>query len=577
MRNYDGLAASSGIGIGKAWIFTPQNPVVDSTPAADPEAELAAFRAAQQRVDAHLEALYERVLAEQGEDEAAIFESHRELLHDDELESDVKSRIRDEKQRATLAVKEALDAAAATMRALDDDYLRERAAEFEDLRQNLLLALNGMPFASLADAPSGSIVFARDLSPSETAQLNPAQIQGFVLEHGGLTSHVAILARNIGLPAVMGISNILESIESGVSVIIDGDKGQLTVQPDDATLALTKRKQQAQNARKAEYAKLRDQSAITTDGRRFPLFTNIGSAKDLHLVDDNGAEGVGLFRSEFLFMENATAPSEERQYQEYRKVVEHLKGKPVILRLLDVGGDKPLPYLDTPEEENPFLGWRGVRLYAANLPIFHSQIRAALRACAHGNLWLMIPMIISLDELRWVKAQIAEQRELMKGEGIAVGEQLKVGVMIETPAAAIVARQLAKEADFFSIGSNDLTQYTLAVDRGNVQVAPLYDSLHPAVLSLMKKACDAAHHAGIDIGICGEMGSDLQATALLIGMGFNEISISGRRLPAVKYALRHFPYQACRALLAEAIALDNAEAVRERVAAFQRQYLPEEA
>ncbi|MDO5091698.1 MAG: phosphoenolpyruvate--protein phosphotransferase [Cardiobacteriaceae bacterium] len=577
MKQYEGLAASSGIGIGKAWIFTPQNPVVDDTPATDPDAELAAFQAAQQRVDAHLEKLYERVLAEQGEDEAAIFESHRELLCDDELESDIKNRIRNEQQRATFAVKEALDAAAAAMRALDDDYLRERAAEFEDLRQNLLLALNDMPFASLGDAPPGSIVFARDLSPSETAQLDPAQIQGFVLEHGGLTSHVAILARNIGLPAVMGISNILETIESGADTIIDGDKGSLVVHPDAATLAATKRKQQAQIARKAEYAKLRDQRAITLDGRHFPLLTNIGSAKDLHLVDDNGAEGVGLFRSEFLFMENATAPSEERQYQEYRKVVEHLKGQPVILRLLDVGGDKPLPYLDTPEEENPFLGWRGIRLYAANLPIFLSQIRAALRACAHGDLWLMIPMIINVDELRWVKQHIAEQREIMQKEGIAVGEKLKVGVMIETPAAAIIARQLAKEADFFSIGSNDLTQYTLAVDRGNVQVAPLYDSLHPAVLSLMKKACDAAQSAGIDIGICGEMGSDLQATPLLIGMGFNEISISGRRLPAVKYALRHFPYQACRALLAEAITLDDAEAVRKRVAAFQRHYLPEDA
>lgn len=576
MKQYEGLAASSGIGIGKAWVFTPQNPGIDENPTTDPAAAWEAFRAAQKRVDAHLEALYERVLEKQGEDEAAIFDSHRELLHDDELESDIKALIHDENYSATRAVKTALDAAAATMRGLEDEYLRERAAEFEDLRQNLLLALNDMPFASLANAPEGSIVFARDLSPSETAQLNPENVQGFVLEHGGLTSHVAILARNIGLPAVMGLSHILEDISDGADTIIDGDKGTLALNPDRDTLLAAKRKQQEQIARKAEYAKLRDKTAITTDNRHFPLFTNIGSAKDLHLVDENGAEGVGLFRSEFLFMENATAPSEERQYQEYRKVVEHLKGRPVILRLLDVGGDKPLPYLDTPEEENPFLGWRGVRLYAANLPIFHSQIRAALRASAHGNLWLMIPMIIATDELRWVKAQVAEQRELLKKEGQTVGDKMKIGVMIETPAAAIIAEQLSKEADFFSIGSNDLTQYTLAVDRGNVQVSPLYDSLHPAVLTLMKRACDAAHYAGIDIGICGEMGGDLHATPLLIGMGFDEISISGRRLPAVKYNLRHMPYQACRALLAEAIKLDNAESVRARVAEFQRRYLPDE-
>ena len=564
MKNYEGLAASPGIAIGQAWIFRPQTPNIDTRTIAEDEIknEYRAFRNAQAKVDAHLEALYNRVLEKQGEHEAAIFESHRELLADEELENDIQALIRDERKTATAAVKEYLDQVAATMRALEDEYLRERAAEFEDLQNNLLLALNGLPFASLASAPPDSVIFAEDLTPSETAQLDVEKVRGFVLEHGGLTSHVAILARNLGMPAVMGMRNIMNEVRSGITALLDGDTGELILNPDDKTRKIYSEKKAQQDAQKAEYAKLHGKPATTEDGKTFALYSNIGSPNDLHLIDENGSEGIGLFRSEFLFMESKQAPSEDQQYAIYRKVAEHMKGKTVILRLLDIGGDKPLSYLNFPKEENPFLGWRGVRLYKDNPEVFLSQIRAAIRAAAYGDLWVMIPMVISLDELRWVKQQIAEQSIKLEAEGRNHNPNLKVGIMIETPASALIAEQLAKEAAFFSIGTNDLTQYTLAVDRGNTKISVLYDGLHPAVLRLMKMTCDAGRKAGIDVGICGEMGGQLEATPLLVGMGFNEISISGKMLPAVKYSISQLNAAACRELLDKAIAANDADAVR---------------
>ena len=565
MKNYEGLAASPGIAIGQAWIFRPQTPNIDTRTISDAEVknEYRAFRNAQAKVDAHLEGLYNRVLEKQGEHEAAIFESHRELLADEELDNDIQALIRDEHKTATAAVKEYLDQVAANMRALEDEYLRERAAEFEDLQNNLLLALNGLPFASLASAPPDSVIFAEDLTPSETAQLDIEKVRGFVLEHGGLTSHVAILARNLGMPAVMGMRNIMNEVKSGITALLDGDTGKLILDPDDKTRKIYTEKKAQQDAQKAEYAKLHGKPATTEDGKTFALYSNIGSPNDLHLIDENGSEGIGLFRSEFLFMESKQAPSEDQQYAIYRKVAEHMKGKTVILRLLDIGGDKPLSYLNFPKEENPFLGWRGVRLYKDNPEVFLSQIRAAIRAAAYGDLWVMIPMVISLDELRWVKQQIAEQSIKLEAEGRNHNPNLKVGIMIETPASALIAEQLAKEAAFFSIGTNDLTQYTLAVDRGNTKISVLYDGLHPAVLRLMKMTCDAGRKAGIDVGICGEMGGQLEATPLLVGMGFNEISISGKMLPAVKYSISQLNAAACRELLDKAIAANDAEAVRQ--------------
>ncbi|MDO4435718.1 MAG: phosphoenolpyruvate--protein phosphotransferase [Cardiobacteriaceae bacterium] len=565
MVTHKGLGASAGIATGQAWIFAPQAANIDTRTIGDDEIamQIEAFYQARSRVDAHLEALYNRVLEKQGEHEAAIFESHRELLSDEELENDIKSLIQDERKTATNAVKLYLDQVAETMRSLDDEYMRERAAEFLDLQNNLLLALNGLPFASLASVPQDSIIFAHDLTPSETAQLDPEKVRGFVLEHGGLTSHVAILARNLGMPAVMGLPKALSVVKSGEKVIIDGDSGRLVVNPSDEEAARYQEKHQRKLAEKAEFAKLYGKPALTKDGRHFKLYSNIGSPNDLHLIEANGSDGIGLFRSEFLFMEASHAPSEDEQYKIYRQVVEHLKGKTVILRLLDIGGDKPLSYIQFPKEENPFLGWRGIRMYSEEYEIFCAQIRAAIRAAAYGDLWVMIPMIVNVEELLWVKEQIRLQAIKLDEEGRNHNPHLKVGIMVETPASALIAEQLAKVADFFSIGTNDLTQYTLATDRGNTKISHLYDSLHPAVLRLMKMTCDAAHQAGIEVGICGEMGGQLEAVKLLVGMGFDEISISGKQLPAVKYHISQVDYRECRALLEQAITLNDAAAVRQ--------------
>lgn len=562
-RQLKGLAASPGIAAGNAWIFIPQSPAIHFQASDNAEAEIEAFRHAQNTVEAHLQSLYKKVLAEQGEEEAEIFSSHVELLRDEEFEQDVLALMKDEQYSATRAVKEYLDQAAATMRALDDDYLKERAAEFEDLQKNLLLALNNMPFASLGDAPADTIIFAQDLSPSETAQLNPKNVRGFVLAGGGLTSHVAILARNIGLPAVMGISNVLEQVQNGESILLDGSRGEIIVQPDEATQTQFSQKAAAEAQLQVEYAALLHQPATTTDGQTIKLYSNIGSPKDLHLVEDNGSEGIGLFRSEFLFMSANSAPSEEAQYQAYKQAAEHLGERQLILRLADIGGDKPLPYLNFPHEENPFLGWRGVRIYDEMRHVFDAQIRAALRAAVHGNLQIMIPMVSNVDEILFVRREVAMQVAALQAEGKACNPDIKIGIMIETPAAVLIAPQLAKHADFFSIGTNDLTQYIIAADRGNTKISSLYDSLHPAVLRAMKMAVDAAHAAGIEIGVCGEMGGQIEATPFLVGMGFHELSVSGRGVPAVKHRIRQLSAKDCRALLEEALQLDDGIAVRQ--------------
>lgn len=570
MKTYKGLAASPGISEGALWHYRPQQPQIDmrSIDEAEVSSEQQAFHDARKTVDTHLAAIFERVLAKQGEEEAEIFASHRELLDDEELVGDVTSLINDDKLTATAAVKRYLDDAAETMRQLDDPYLQERAAEFLDLQKNLLLALNNLPLAGLGNVANNSIIVAEDLTPSETAQLDIDDVRGFVLERGGLTSHVAILARNLGLPAVMGLNNIMSAGKDGDKALIDGSTGTFIIDPDQATQRIYVQKHEEQNRRKAEYAKLYGKPAVTKDGVRFPLYSNIGSSANLHLIEENCSEGIGLFRSEFLFMESAQAPSEEEQLAVYQEVVEHMDGKPVILRLLDIGGDKPLNYMDFKAEDNPFLGWRGVRLYKDHPEIFLSQIRAALRASAYGDLRIMVPMVISVDEIRWVKEQCKEQAEKLQSEGFKVNPDIQVGIMIETPASAMIAPQLAKVADFFSIGTNDLTQYTLAVDRGNTRISNLYDSLHPAVLRLMDIACQAAHEAGIEIGICGEMGGQAEATPLLVGMKMDEISISGHGVPAVKYDIMQLEQKACRELLDRAIAAEDSTAVREMIQDF---------
>lgn len=560
-----GIAAAPGIAIGTIWRYIPTTPKIQTQKIAPAEIEehLQHFLAAQAQVDQYLQRLYHSTLQTTGADDAEIFASHLELLHDEEFEKDIADLIR-QQESATFAVKHYLDEAAARMAALDDEYLQARAADFIDLQKNLLQALNHQPLISLINAPKNCIIVAEDLTPSETAQLNPAHVRGFALRFGGRASHAAILARNLGIPAVMGLEH-LSAAKDETTAILDGSQGLFIIDPDESTLNTFKNEIINTENTAKEYNELRDLPAVSQDGIDIHLFTNIGSTADLHLVDDYGSEGIGLFRSEFLFMSTTAEPSEEVQYHAYRQVVEHLAPKPVILRLLDIGGDKPLPYFNFPQEENPFLGWRGVRIYTEMRDLFETQIRAALRASAFGNLHIMVPMVNDISEMRFVRETVAQQAEILQSQGIACNPQLPVGAMIETPAAALITAQLSTVCDFFSIGSNGLTQYTLAIDRGNSKIATQYDGLHPAVLRLIAHAVDAAQVTGRTIGICGEMGGQIEAVPLLFAMGFDELSISGAGLPAVKQLIRRLNYRHCRELLARALNAASADAVRELV------------
>ncbi len=567
-REFEGLAASQGIAFGYAHIFKAAHLDIDNTPISENavEAQKQALNQAQQKVDAYLKDIYQSVLEKQGAEEAEIFEGHLELLWDEDLIEEVHALIENQKQTATAAIFNYLNEVIDDMSALEDSYMQERATEFKDLQKNIILALNGKALKTTGDIPENSILFAEDLTPTDTAQLDLDKVKGFVLEKGGATSHVAILARNLELPAVMGIHNLFAHIRKGQNVLIDGGEGRLIIEPSQEVTQAYKDKCQQQDEQKKYHQSLRHQKAVTTDGQYIALFSNIGSTEDTALIDKFGAEGVGLFRSEFLFMENRRAPSEEAQYKAYRHVAEHMNGKPVILRLLDIGGDKPLSYMSFPKEDNPFLGWRGIRIYQDNYAIFEAQIRAALKASAHGDLRIMIPMIINVKELKWVKEEVKNQAQKLKEEGFDVNADMPIGVMIETPAAALIAEQLAGVADFFSIGTNDLTQYTLAIDRGNTKISSLYDSLHPAVLRLMQITCQAAHKQGIEVGICGELGGDVSATPLLVGLGFDEISISGGLLPAVKAKICGLSKEKSVALVQKAISLENAAQVRQLLA-----------
>ncbi|MFV0322559.1 MAG: phosphoenolpyruvate--protein phosphotransferase [Alphaproteobacteria bacterium] len=556
-----GLVGSPGVGIGKIWVFKPAELTINRHPITDIEKEIIALTNAQKKVEHYLQSIYQSVLESQRKEEAEIFEGHIELLWDEDLIEETHNVIKTEKKSASAAIADYLDEVIEDMRSLADEYMRERAAEFIDLRKNILLALNNQDFASLSDVPDGTIIAAQDLTPTDTAQLNKNKVRGFILEKGGSTSHVAILARNLEIPAVMGVANLLNHVQNGQPVVIDGDDGTAVIEPSHAVLELYKQKQEKQNKIRAEYAELKYEPALTKDKFLVNLYSNIGSPNDIEIVEKFGAEGVGLFRTEFLFMETQKAPTEEEQAAAYIQVAKALGRTPLILRLVDIGGDKPLPYLNFPEEENPFLGWRGIRIYQENIDIFITQIRAVLRASLYGDIRIMVPMVISVDEIVWVRAELNKQAELLRKEGYDV-KDIHLGVMIETPAAALISPQIAKHSDFFSIGTNDLTQYTLAVDRGNQKISGLYDSLHPALIRLMKITVDAAKDYNREVGVCGELGGHLPAIPILVGLGFDDLSISGGMLPFVKGLIRKLDKSKCAALVDDVLRVNNAQEVR---------------
>ncbi|RCX22500.1 phosphotransferase system enzyme I (PtsI) [Fontibacillus phaseoli] len=533
MLKIDGIAASAGVAIAAAFKLEHPDYTVKRQNGDDPAAELARLEEALATSQRELEAIKERTLQELGEKKAEIFESHLLILNDPELLTPVRDKITAEKVSAEYALDETSKQFISMFENMKSAYLRERAADMRDVTKRVLTHLLGLSYVNPAEISEEVIVIAEDLTPSDTAQLNRKYVKGFTTNIGGRTSHSAIMARSLEIPAVVGTKDVLAQVNSGDMIIVDGLDGVVIVNPAPEVLEEYKTKRDNHLRQIEEWKKLREIPTVSEDGVHVELAANIGTPNDVTGVLENGGEGVGLYRTEFLYMGRSELPSEEVQFNAYKTVLEKMEGKPVVVRTLDIGGDKELPYLDLPKEMNPFLGFRAVRLCLERTDIFRTQLRALLRASTYGNLRIMFPMIATLDEFRQAKVLLLEEKEKLVSEGIAVSGSIQLGIMVEIPSTAVLADQFAKEVDFFSIGTNDLIQYTMAADRMNERVSYLYQPYNPAILRLVKMVIDAAHKEGRWAGMCGEMAGDATAIPLLLGLGLDEFSMSATSiLPA---------------------------------------------
>lgn len=565
-----GILASPGIAIGKALLLQEDEIVLNTNTISDAQvdAEVQRFYDARNKSAAQLEVIKQKALETFGEEKEAIFEGHIMLLEDEELEEEILALIKDEKLTADNAIHTVIEEQAMALESLDDEYLKERATDIRDIGSRFVKNALGINIVSLSDINEEVILVAYDLTPSETAQINLNYVLGFVCDIGGRTSHTSIMVRSLELPAIVGTNNITAQVKNGDMLILDAMNNKIIVNPTDAELEEAKAVKAAFLAEKEELAKLKDLHAETLDGHRVEVCGNIGTVKDCDGIIRNGGEGVGLYRTEFLFMDRDALPTEEEQYQAYKEVAEAMEDQAVIIRTMDIGGDKDLPYMDLPKEMNPFLGWRAVRISLDRREILRDQLRGILRASAHGKLRIMFPMIISVEEIRALKAAIEEYKAELRAEGLAFDESIEIGVMVETPAAAAIAHHLAKEVSFFSIGTNDLTQYTLAVDRGNEMISHLYNPLSPAVLTVIKQVIDASHAEGKWTGMCGELAGDERATLLLLGMGLDEFSMSGISIPKVKKVIRNSNFAEVKAMAEEALSLPTAAEIEACVEKF---------
>ena len=536
MEVYQGKSVFGGIAIGRISVHKKDEQQVKRVRIEDSEQEILRYRQAKQTAMEQLQGLYQKALKEVGEANAAIFEIHQMMLEDDDYNESVENIIRMQQVNAEYAVASTGENFAQMFSAMDDDYMRARSADVKDISERVLSVLGGR--ATGIDA-SGEpvIIVADDLAPSETVQLNKDLVLSFVTVHGSVNSHTAILARTMSIPALIGTAIPLTDDIDGKVGIVDGKNGCIYVDPDEDTLGKMQQLKLEEQEKKELLQTLKGRENITIDGKKIMLYANIGNSKDLAAVLQNDAGGIGLFRSEFIYLERDTFPTEEEQFQIYRTVAETMAGKPVIIRTLDIGADKKCDYFEMEPEENPAMGCRAIRICLTRPEIFKTQLRALFRASAFGNISIMYPMIISVDELRKIKTIVAEIRQELTEQGVTFGEP-KQGIMIETPAAVMMSEELAKEVDFFSIGTNDLTQYTLAIDRQNPKLDAFYDPHHPAVLRMIQMVVENAHKAGIWAGICGELGADTTLTRRFLAMGVDELSMSpGSILPVRKIIL----------------------------------------
>ena len=534
MKEYKGKSVFGGIAIGRIKVYNKSEQQVKRVHIDDTEHEKKRYYAAVDKAARQLQELYDKAVKEVGEANAAIFEMHQIMLTDDDYKESVENIIESQHVNAEYAVAQTGDNYAAMFAAMEDEYMKERAADIKDVSKRIISNLAGKGGDAFAITEANTIVVAHDLTPSDTAQLDRSKVVGFLTNIGGRTSHSAIMARTLEIPAIVGLKDITTSVKNGDTVIVDGIEGICIINPEQSVIDEYTAKREKFLAEQEELKKLITVKTVTKSGRRVEVCGNIGSPADAEAVVANGGDGVGLFRTEFLYMDRDSAPTEEEQFESYKKVLEVMDGKQVVIRTLDIGGDKTLPYLPLPQEMNPFLGYRAIRLCLDRKDIFKVQIRALLRASVYGNLEVMFPMISGLEEFQAAKEFVEECKAELKAEGIEYSEKIQWGIMVEIPAAAVYADELAKHVDFFSIGTNDLIQYTLAADRMSEKVSYLYNPMHPAVLRLIKMTIDGAHKHGKWVGMCGEMAGDEAAIPTLVEYGLDEFSMSATSILTAK-------------------------------------------
>ena len=533
MEQYQGKSVFGGVAIGRIHVFSKGQQQVKRIKVQDTEAEKKRYREAVQTAITELQGLYDKALKEVGEANAAIFEMHQMMLEDEDFTESVENIIDSQSVNAEYAVASTGDNFAQMFASMDDEYMRGRAADVKDISERLVSVLNGASRQQM-DADEPVIVMAVDLAPSETVQMDKDKVLSFVTTQGSVNSHTAILARTMSIPALIGVDMPLDAELEGKFAIVDGDNGTVYIDPSEDVLAQMQEKKEQAEEKKQLLQQLKGKETITKDGKKIKLYANIGNSKDLAMVLQNDAEGIGLFRSEFLYLEKEDYPTENEQFMVYKMVAETMAGKQVIIRTLDIGADKQCDYFNMDPEDNPALGYRAIRICLTRPEVFKTQLRALYRASAFGNISIMYPMITSVWEVKQIKKIVEEFKEELRSQNIEFGEVAQ-GIMIETPAAVMISRELAKEVDFFSIGTNDLTQYTLAIDRQNPKLDDFYDAHHPAVLEMIRMVAQNAHAEGIWAGICGELGADLELTEQFLQMGIDELSVSpGRILPIRK-------------------------------------------
>ncbi|MCE5099381.1 phosphoenolpyruvate--protein phosphotransferase [Staphylococcus cohnii] len=571
MTNYiNGIAASDGVAIAKAYLLVEPDLSYDSEKIQDVDAEIAKFQNAIETSKVELTKIRNNAEKNLGADKAAIFDAHLLVLDDPELIQPIEDKIKNEQVNAPTALSDVTGQFITIFEAMDNEYMKERAADIRDVSKRVLAHILGVELPNPSMIDESVVIIGNDLTPSDTAQLNKEFVQGFVTNIGGRTSHSAIMSRSLEIAAVVGTKSITEEVKQGDMIIVDGLTGEVIIDPTEDEVIAYQNKRERFFEDKKELQKLRDEETTTIDGVHAELAANIGTPNDLKGVIENGAEGVGLYRTEFLYMGRDEMPTEDEQFEAYKKVLETMEDKRVVVRTLDIGGDKELPYLNLPEEMNPFLGYRAIRLCLDQPEIFRPQLRALLRASVYGKLNIMFPMVATIKEFRDAKALLLEEKENLTSEGIEVSDDIEVGIMVEIPSTAALADVFAKEVDFFSIGTNDLIQYTMAADRMSERVSYLYQPYNPAILRLVQQVINASHNEGKWTGMCGEMAGDETAIPLLLGLGLDEFSMSATSILKARRQIKGLSKNEMEELAQKAINCATSEEVQDLVSNYTK-------